>query len=474
MRKKKLFKLLSIGLASVLAFSTLIGCSNSEEKKEKEVQAQKEVASKQEVNQNDYRGGYTRIGAIQKKVVEIVNNFNVAQNKEIIQQNPSSYWNDENFVFFTNDFLKNDDFHQTQYFNELETEWTDVETYTKALFIDANGNYIDPHYSGISIEHIGTNDYSLGYNWTGLPPYCKSQTYALQMKYKLLCTYDSNHDWLQYRKSAKADLDKWKDLDITEDLIEYGRQKATNSFVIQYPMERLYITYETLEGTEENQYNPLENAKITSFAYSKLSGKKLPYYTEKELELIEEGILTDGIQTENVSDEGDITYQYSLRDSIFPHFTDITADWVLEYPIEEGYYDKYIVFDGSNMTIYNQNKMSNQMEIIEFHSDGSIQDRALSLQETLTPFTLHWVNSDGTLTGDVDLWVNETYDLVDEEGNVLIPSDKAVYNSDNRVIVDDAFLSKMGLLEETPTEPTEPTEIEEDDNESSEDAEKTE
>lgn len=456
MKRKYLLKIGSIFLASLMVLSA-IGCASKEEKQAKELEQKKIVASEQEVNQNDYRGGYTRIQSIRNKVISVVNNFNANQNKDIIQQNPSNYWNDSNFQYFTNDFLVYADFDNTQYCNEVQTDWADVETYTKAIFINSEGNYKNANYNSFSIKKNETNSYTIKYNYNGVPAYVKSQHTSFWFNYSLDGTYDANHDWLQMIHSANCG--QICKVPITEGIVEYGRQKETNSFVIQFPTERLYITYETLEGTEENAFNPLENAKITSFAYSKLSGKRLPYYVEKEISLIEEGVLTEGISTDDLDEEGNITTQYNLRDSVFPHFNDITADWVCEFPIEEGYYDNYIVFDGTDMTIYNQNHMSNQMEIIEFHSDGTIQDKTLSLQETLTPFTLNWVNEDGSLTGSAELFVNETHDLTDENGNVLIAAENALYNKDNRVIVTNEFLQKIGYLKET-EEPSE-TESEE-------------
>lgn len=457
MKRKLLLKIGSIFLASCMIIMS-VGCASKEEKQAKEIEQQKIVASTTEVNQNDYRGGYMRVHSIQDKVVEIVNNFNVAQNKDIIQQNPSNYWNSSDFQYFVNDFLQNTAFEYTPFLNETQTDWETVEIYTKALFINPEtGNYIDPNTKSYALMKNGTNDYNISYSYLGLPEYMKSNTYSVWANYNIHCTYDANHDWVQMINTAS--YQSVVPVPVVEDIVEYGRQKNTNSFIIQFPTERLYITYETLEGTQENEYNPLAKAKVTSFAYSKLSGKKLPYYVEKEISQIEEGVLTSGIGTDNLDEEGNIITQYGPRDSIFPHFDDITADWVCEYPIEEGYYDKYIYFDGKDMTIYNQNHMSNQMEIIEFHSDGTIQDKTLSLQETLTPFTLNWVNEDGSLTGSAELFVNETHDLTDENGNVLIAAENALYNKDNRVIVTNEFLQKIGYLKET-EEPSE-TESEE-------------
>lgn len=445
--KRKTVKWLCLLLSAMLCLSAT-ACASKEEKQAQIVEQQKTTAAGLEVNQNDYRGGYMRIQAIKGKVVEILNNFNASQNKEIIQQNPSNYWNDDNFLYFDTNFLVSEWLTNTRYFNEMQTDWDTAKSSMMKQFYNENGNIVYPGVRSVTVsrDETTTNHYYVDYTWNGLPEYAKARATSFNMNYHIDCTYDANHDWLQMVKTASCN--QLANVDITEELIEYGRQKKTNSFVIQFPTERLYITYETLEGNSENEFNPLENAKITSFAYSRLSGKKLPHYVEEEISKIEQGILTEGVKTEGLDEEGNVVFQYNLRDSIFPHFDDITADWVLEFPIEEGYYDNYIVFDGTNMTIYNQNHMSNQMEIIEFHSDGTIQDKTLSLQETLTPFTLNWVNEDGSLTGELELFVNETHDLTDETGEVLIPADKALYNKDNRVIVSNEFLKKMGVIKD--------------------------
>lgn len=471
--KRKTIKFISIMMASLLCLS-VVGCASKEEKQAQIVEQQKTTAAGLEVNQNDYRGGYMRTQAIKKKVIEVLNNFNASQNKEIIQQNPSNYWNDENFLYFDTNFLVSEWFENTRFFNEFQTDWDTQKDAMMKLFVNENGNFVYPGVRDIKIakDENTTNLYHVNYSWTGVPGYVKSQATAFHMGYHIDCTYDANHDWLQMIRTASCS--QLADVDITEEVLEYGRQKSTNSFVIQFPLERLYITYETLEGTSENEFNPLENAKIKSFAYSKLSGKKLPYYTEAEISKIEGGILTESVKTEGLDENGDVVYHYNLKDSIFPHFSDITADWVLEYPIEEGYYDNYIVFDGKDMIIYNQNKMSNQMEIIEFHSDGTIQDKTLSLVETLTPFTLNWVSEDGSQTGTVDLFVNESHDLTTDNGEILIPAANALYNSEGRVIVTDEFLVKIGVLEdasETPSE--EDSQVTEEDSEE-DNSEKTE
>lgn len=451
MKKKSLIKGMAILLSATLCFSSMVGCQSAEEKQAQETAQKKEVASTKEVNQNDYRGGYMRVKAITNKVIEVVNNFNASQNKDIIKQNPSNYWNDANFQYFANDFLVSKEFDYTQYCNELESpDFDEVVTYTKGLFYDKEqGIYIDGSMSNFNMKKNAVNDYSITYNQNKNPNYLKSEI-AYTFRYSVDSTFDPNHDWLQMQHVGNCP--QALKTPVVEHLVEYGRQKDTNSFVIQFPTERLYITYETLEGSDENEFNPLENAKITYFAYSKLSGKKLPYYVEREIEQIEAGILTPEAVSEGIDEEGNIVFQYNLRDSIFPHFNDITADWVLEYPIEEGYYDNYIVFDGKDMTIYNQNHMSNQMEIIEFHSDGTIQDKTLSLVETLTPFTLSWVNEDGSKTGTCEGYVNENRDFTDENGDILIPAEKALYNSEGKVIVGDDFLAKIGELDETPVE----------------------
>ncbi len=460
-------KILSILLSTLMLTSLLTGCVSNEEKEQQAIDAKKQESALMEVNQNDYRGGYMRTEAIKTKIVAIVESFNQVQNDSIIQTSPSDYWNNENFLWFKNNFLVTDQFADTQYFNELETDWDTAYQATYLCFYDENGNYIKPYitnYFNIEKDPVSANLYRISYTVPDrFVPYIQSE-YALQIPYEVTCMFDANHDWLQMKKMATVkkrdvytDATGDEKLNPCEELVEYGRQKNTNSFVIQTSKERLYVTYETLEGTMENDFNPLENAKITSFAYSRLSDAILPVYMDEKIEDTGEEVLENvfGSRASSLylTENSDIANQYNLRDSIFTHIDDITADWVLEYPFEEGYYDTYITFDGSDMTIYNKNKLSDKVEIIEFKSDGSIQDKTMLLLHPLHEVEVKYVNGDGSIHGTTTIYVNDNGDATDVDGNVLIPGDSVVQNKDGEFIFDNTLLDKLGLLPKEETEP---------------------
>lgn len=474
--KKKIFGFLMSFMLIALSIS---GCASDEEKQQKLIEEQKKASAAMEVNQNDYRGGYMRVDAIKTKIVAIVESFNQVQNDNIMVSSPSDYWNDENFLYFTNNFLVTTQFDDTQYFNELETDWETAYNATLSCFKDANGNYLKPYVTNdLKIEKDSTtnNLYELCYTVPNINPEYLLSDYAIQIPYEVTCTFDANHDWLQMKKvgtiqkkTVYNEADSQDKLYPCEELVEYGRQKSTNSFIIQTSKERLYVTYETLEGTTENEFNPLVNARIVSFTYSKLSDAKLPVYMEEKIEEAREddlnGLFGTKANSLYLTENGDIVNRYNLRDSIFLHIDDITADWVLEYPMEEGYYDTYITFDGSDMTVYNQNKLSEKMEIIEFKSDGSIQDKTMLIIHPLHTVEVGYVNSDGSLHGTVTIFVNDKGDATDEEGNILIAGDSILRNKDGEVIFDDSIMEKLNLLPEPepeiPDEPSSEVEVSE-------------
>lgn len=439
--KKRLVILTLLGLMPLSMF----GCSSNKVPEEVPVVTVQNL----EINQNDYRGAYMRVNGLKNKINEVVQGFNSIQNDGVISVNPSNYWNSDNFIYFTNNFLDTELFDYTQYFNETETEWQEAYNYTEAQFYDENGN---PTVNGLKIEHTDLNKYLLSFD--GKKPRYAPNSYD-NFKYDLNCTYNGNYDWLQFQTITNSSTTPE---DVCTEMVEYARRG--NTFLVQTATERLMVTYKDLGATNENASNPIEKSQIESFSYSKLSGKTLPKYNNEnlieEIETNTDCIFMSVFEIEPITEDGELTDQYNPSDTLFTHIDDITDEnWVREFPIEEGFYQTYITFDGTDMTIYNYNELADRMEVIEFKSDGTIQDDIVNLTKQVRTVEQAYITEDGLQTGTLTLLIDEFGNVCNDDKSVMLEANKCVFDENGYFVIPDGF---MGIYMEKPEDETEESE----------------
>lgn len=364
-------KKLCVLFAFILAISMITGCAKGGEP------ANTETAPVQilEVNQNDYRGAMMRVEAIKGKVMSVVESFN-ERNQAIVDGQPSNYWSSDNYLYFTSNFIDDTLYLQTVYLNELQTDWATVDEYTRKQFIDANGNAT---VENLEILRNTVNDYSINYKTYKKFDFIES-VYAPYTIIGINCLYDGNHDWAKIITNNKIE---GVTVPVTDAFFEYGR--VGNSFIIQTQNERLFITYQSTDGSLENENNPLQNGEVKSFYYAKLAGdKRLPQYEIEDVD--KEAVMGSmTVTSEFLSSSGEVCNQYNPVDSIFNHIEDITPEWVTDLTWEQGYYSQFMIYENGELTIWNMNKLSNEIETICFHADGTQDGYSTDVEEIPVP-----------------------------------------------------------------------------------------
>lgn len=427
--KNRIFK---YGLGVLLSIAVLGGCG-------KKVDSQAEAAAKAaatllvEVNQNDYRGAITRTKQIKESITQVLNE-RLSGNAEVMGENRSDYWNDENFMYFTTNLLEDKTRKWTTLFNETETDWdTVVSTLT--------ANMEAAEIKKPVITRIGENEYKLEYSETATEPYVDKE--RIRYDRSVHCFYDANHDWAYAAMTSKPSGagGNYKD-----GLYQYARRN--NTFVIQTEDERLLVTYGEPKQVEQevitkdekgkdvvttqigpsNTGNLFVDREIESFYYSSLNGRVLPTYVlarESDANYVVPSS-NGGVIPEYVTPDGDVSIMYNqTNNDIFTRLNDIGPEWVTEDG--DAYYAQSISYVDGTLTVRNYNPLSNMIEVFVFDKDGFTSTYAEQAPDEFSPYNnIDIENLAGTVT-------HAKFDVETNEGDVSI---KALHSGDFGIIAD--------------------------------------
>lgn len=366
--KKSLFSIFLVGLGISCLFCA---CG-----KQKQV-VEEENTETVELTQNDYRGAVYRMWKVKDDISETLS-LNKEKNASIKEERPSDYWNDDNFAILTSEMLNSDIIACTQYLNEEQTTWEDVETYTYAELQENQGA------SAGNMSRVTDNEYTIYFERQESPKWTKDST-----AYRTIdATYDPNHDW------AKA----WShmhifngDVEGYDKMFEYAR--SGDMFIIQTETERVVARYkEKFEDIEvevlDDKGKPVKDKEgnivtktekvskglcLESFVYAKLDGNPRDkfldvsdFLNQKTGDFVTD-FFTSTPPVTGVTEEGYITFLYGPADTIFTHIDDIDENWVTS----EGTFSDVLIYDGKTLTAKKQNKLSNKIEVFEFDENGN-------------------------------------------------------------------------------------------------------
>lgn len=391
-------KSISIFLSLLLGVTCMTGCGKDPAKEAARIAAEQEATHLIELNQNDYRGGITRIEEIRTSINNLMMSYK-EKNDAVVSERGTDYWNSEDFMYFTNNLISDKAYLYTDVFNETETTWEDAEALTKDTMI-ASGEVNE---EGIIIERLEENVYRLKYTQNhATEPYLERERQVVDRD--ISCTFDANHDWVSaVMKSKPRDSDT---KEYTDGLMEYAR--IGNTFVIQTQNERLLITFseprkEIIETTTKDKDgnetvtteevavdtgNYFADRDIVSLYYSRLNGKVLPYYVLAQETDWEDGLWGEsyGIVDDLTSPDGEIAYQYNAnKDSIFTNLEAANnKDWVFRDGY--AYYDQTVVYENGNLEIKDYNKLNNMFEVFTYYADGATDFYSEKAPDEFSPY----------------------------------------------------------------------------------------
>ena len=391
-------KSISIFLSLLLGVTCMTGCGKDPAKEAARIAAEQEATHLIELNQNDYRGGITRIEEIRTSINNLMMSYK-EKNDAVVSERGTDYWNSEDFMYFTNNLISDKAYLYTDVFNETETTWEDAEALTKDTMI-ASGEVNE---EGIIIERLEENVYRLKYTQNhATEPYLERERQVVDRD--ISCTFDANHDWVSaVMKSKPRDSDT---KEYTDGLMEYAR--IGNTFVIQTQNERLLITFseprkEIIETTTKDKDgnetvtteevvvdtgNYFADRDIVSLYYSRLNGKVLPYYVLAQETDWEDGLWGEsyGIVDDLTSPDGEIAYQYNAnKDSIFANLEAANnKDWVFRDGY--AYYDQTVVYENGNLEIKDYNKLNNMFEVFTYYADGATDFYSEKAPDEFSPY----------------------------------------------------------------------------------------
>lgn len=391
-------KSISIFLSLLLGVTCLTGCGKDPAKEAARIAAEQEATHLIELNQNDYRGGITRIEEIRTSINNLMMSYK-EKNDAVVSERGTDYWNSEDFMYFTNNLISDKAYLYTDVFNETETTWEDAEALTKDTMISSG----EVNEEGIIIERLEENVYRLKYTQNhATEPYLERERQVVDRD--ISCTFDANHDWVSaVMKSKPRDSDT---KEYTDGLMEYAR--IGNTFVIQTQNERLLITFseprkEIIETTTKDKDgnetvtteevvvdtgNYFADRDIVSLYYSRLNGKVLPYYVLAQETDWEDGLWGEsyGIVDDLTSPDGEIAYQYNAnKDSIFANLEAANnKDWVFRDGY--AYYDQTVVYENGNLEIKDYNKLNNMFEVFTYYADGATDFYSEKAPDEFSPY----------------------------------------------------------------------------------------
>lgn len=381
-------RLTATALAALCIAGALTGCANSktgEVQNAEEQVAQAEARATQELQQNDYRGAYTRTENLKDNVLKTMENMK-SNNITLRTDNPNSFWTTEGYQDFVVNFLSTSIIRDGQWFNEEETDWETVVNQigtTENSFTQKNdGGYVLK--SNVKVEYNEKDDYSV----SNVPFEGKFSTDSASFKgtlnYRFL--YDCDKDWA--KGYATFPMDTGMNIaDITPFMYEYCRI-SNDAFAVQTSRERLYVVFEPVEKDTD-----FRERTVKEFYYSKLTqdGMRtgfIPYeplleYDEEtgkyDSEVAKRNSFVQGYKV--INDKGDIATQYGKNDSMFlteDIVKSINSGWVFE----DGSLQQAICYKDKALVVTTYNKLSEKYERFTYSAE-SVKDEDIKKLESL-------------------------------------------------------------------------------------------
>lgn len=378
-------KILVIALALTMSVGVLTGCgkSNGSSTSEGETaQAQQQIDRKtMELQQNDYRGGVTRMQAVQENILEVMETMK-SNNVILREDSPNSFWGAEGYQDFVATFLDTPIIADTSWFNEEEGDW---ET-TLSMMATVKNSFTAPDDNGgfklvANVVRNEKDDYTVsGVTGTfSIDPNMK-QKFDGQRVWRIL--YDCDKDWCKAYCTQTLDA---KLPDITAQMFEYMRVDE-NTFIVQTSRERLMVVLKPVEGDTD-----LREREVKEFYYSKLvqEGMRttftpyepLPEYDEAmDKELLENTRANEFMAAfTGINENGDISVLYGQADSVF--YRTPKAISPANFVFEDKSLQQAICYKDGVLVVTTFNKLSENYERFTYSMKGADKKIATELEK---------------------------------------------------------------------------------------------
>ncbi len=306
-----------------------------------------------EVENNDYNGAVTRLQRMIADAHSRIDSYTESA-KSVMEQNPTDYWNVEDFFHINLEFPDMTALEHTEYFNE-RTAWTETMQLVTNTFVDAEGKVT---VSDLKLTRNFENDYSMYYNGRFDSP--RGNIFAEVFRE---CLYDAGHDWMRSYVFQSVFNANERYLDYALEYARYG-----NVFVVQTQNERLALEYR-------------DNVLVT-FYYSKLNPKKdraiyHPYHYVEGMAEDENGELVGTgekvVEYLEADTELKNLNQYSEEETIFKRFSagcdiETAKAWVFEEPTDV----ITVSFENGNLSVAKINELSGALETFMVTATGKV------------------------------------------------------------------------------------------------------
>ena len=316
-------KAIALCVAMMLAVTALTGCGKTAKGSGSDEQAAAERKT-MEMKQNDYRGGITRLSAIQDNILKVMDTMK-GNNDIIREDSPNSFWYADGYQDFVATFLDIPLINDTKWFNEEEGDW---ETTLHMMCSEKNNFNTEGDEGGYvlacEVTRNEKDDYLVSKLHTAFTLLVngRAHTYDTENTEDAQCRvlYDCDKDW------CKAYLTQTIDEgipDVTTQMIEYMRID-NDTFAVQTSRERLLVKLKPADKDTD-----IREREIKEFYYSKLVQEGMrttftPYLPLPEVDEAMGEVLDANVEHNSYMDsykgfneEGDIAILYGQHDSVF-------------------------------------------------------------------------------------------------------------------------------------------------------------
>ena len=427
-------------IASILSVSMVFSFASCGKKTEAEIAA--ETATK-EIRLNDYRGGYCRTEAIKNNIVGLMENMK-ENNTAIRSENPNSYWTRDGYQDFVTNFLNNEIFKETQWFNEEETTWEQIVSQmskTESRFTSGNSQDGYSLKSGVSIIRNEKDDYTI----TGIETKETGDFGTTMSDYRVL--YDCDKDWCKAYMTSTISGQQVDIPSFTYDMSEYGRIDD-DTFVIQTDKERLLVKFKSVDSDTD-----IREREIEEFYYSRLvnDGARTTFKPFSPISIYD-SVTKEYVQENDkyneamklypkLNENGDLSDRYGANDSVFLlQMSEITPDWVFE----DKSLQQAITYKNGILIVTTYNKLSEKYERFIYALDGADESTIKELENMVS------INN---LVGIIQV-TEEIADTEDASESIAETSDSVLDDTTSSMVV-----SGTVPPQETPAETETSTEI---------------
>ena len=303
------------------------------------------------VAQNDWAGGFSRLAKVQGDVMNIVSILDT-HNYEIIQGNPTDYWDEDEYYYLYFIPMDSEILPLTMYINEIEG--FDVVQANTVAYAETLGM------QNTTLTRVKKDEYILDYQGT-------FKNRDTQMGYPghrtVNCIYDAAHNWMQMVSNSV----NVTTLEQGEDAFYEFAELRKGKYAFQNEKERMYVEY-------------TDDGSVKSFFYTRLPD--VPQVIEDASDALKTEI---GIPEKEEGEELNTqpkeieTYGYfylSNVNSLFKHIDDINADWTKA----AGEQKTEIIYENNVLSVKLQNKLTGKTEefsVTVTKTEGESLDEAI-------------------------------------------------------------------------------------------------